>query len=96
MNNLFYETYIYCGNFFDDKKKDFGKIYFKNGNYLHSYWKDDLLDNTKDGILYLFFLNNPQKKKYNNLQQWFNHIKKEEILFFGNEIKQHPILNNIR
>ena len=47
INNDNYKI-IYKGNFIEDLKNGFGKIYYENRSFFESYWKEDNIDEEKE------------------------------------------------
>ena len=81
-NEILNYKIIYEGEFIKDKKEGFGILYFENGNKFECNWRENIIDESKEGILYI---NNLIKiKKINLRNEWIKLIIKEINDFYGN------------
>ena len=81
-NEILNYKIIYEGEFIKDKKEGFGILYFENENKFECNWRENIIDESKEGILYI---NNLIKiKKINLRNEWIKLIIKEINDFYGN------------
>jgi len=75
-NEILNYKIIYEGEFKKDKREGFGILYFENRNKFECNWRENIIDESKEGILYI---NNFIKiKKINlNKNEWIKLIEKE-------------------
>jgi len=93
-NEILNYKIIYEGEFIKDKKEGFGILYFENGNKFECNWRENIIDESKEGILYI---NNLIKIKTMDLRNgWINLIKKEFFKYYGNKNIKLPNESKIK
>ena len=96
MNNKELLNYkiIYKGEFKEDKMEGIGILYFENGSVIECNWKDNMIDESKESILYI---NNLIKiKKILNKNDWIKLIENEFNKYYGNKNIIIPNIINIK
>ena len=91
-NNFFENNTLFKGNFVNDIRNGYGNIYFKTGCKFKGFWKNDIFDDSIDGILKLKE-NGKIRKDILKKDEWIEIIKTK---FFGNIIKSPLTKCNIR
>ena len=91
--NFLNNNSIFIGKF-NDKEKN-GIIYFINGSYFECEWiNDNIIDETKIGKLYINNLNKIFKKL--KTEEWIKLIKKEFLIYYGNNQINQLSISNIK
>ena len=85
---------MYIFGAFNNKKRN-GIIYCINGSNFECEWKNhNIIDETKIGKLYLNNLNKISKKL--KTEEWIKFIKKEILIYYGNNQINQPYISNIK
>ena len=93
-NEILNYKIMYEGEFKKDKREGFGILYFENRNKFECNWRENIIDESKEGILYI---NNLIKIKTMDLRNgWINLIKKEFFKYYGNKNIKLPNESKIK
>ncbi len=91
-NNFFEDNTLFEGDFINNERNGYGNIYFKTGCKFKGYWKNDIFDESIDGVLELN-QNSKIRKEILKKNEWIEIIK---IKLFGNIKKVALSKCNIR